>query len=232
MNLAESIARSLHEVGVRAATHVPGHGASQTFAAFRDFPPPAPLQWGGKKNLEISFHEEAAYAVAHGVALCGVRSACIIKSHGLTKAMNAVMDSLSCGVTAGMVNLIFEDKGGSHSDNIIEILPLIKGAEMPHKISRAKDAYDDVIEAIRESERLQLPFTLVIDADEMGGDVPLGIKDGALQAAPMYRRDIMRHVVCPIFAPYQREVLLRKLHSEEFEAVPRPPLPSVPESLP
>src|SRR6476660_1398019 len=101
MTLAESIAQTLTNLGVRVATHVPGHGATQTFEAFRTSLPPTRSPREGE--LAISFHEEAAYAVAHGTALAGARSACIIKSHGLTKAMNAVMDSLSCGVTAGMV---------------------------------------------------------------------------------------------------------------------------------
>jgi TPP-dependent indolepyruvate ferredoxin oxidoreductase alpha subunit len=42
----------------------------------------------------------------------------------------------------------------------------------------------------------------------------------------------MRHLVCPIFAEYQREVLLAKLRGDNFDAVLRPVMPRVPESLP
>jgi TPP-dependent indolepyruvate ferredoxin oxidoreductase alpha subunit len=232
MTLSEAIARSLRSLDARVATHVPGHGASQTFAAFRDCPPPTPPQRGGENDCVISFHEEAAYAVAHGAALAGVRSACIIKSHGLTKAMNAVMDSLSCGVTAGMVNFVFEDKGGSHSDNIIEILPVIEGAEMPHKVSTVASIVEDIAMAYRESERLQLPYTLVLDSEFIGDDVGAAVGAHHAMQATSYKRDVMRHVVCPIFAGYQRDVLVAKLRGEDFDAVPRPAMPVLPQSLP
>ncbi|SRR5579883_577090 len=224
MRLAQVLSLALRDAGITVATHVPGHGATETFAAWVvGLEAPTYAQ-------AISFHEEAAYAVAHGAALAGQRSACIIKSHGLAKAMNAVMDSLSCGVTAGMVNLIFEDKGGSHSDNIIEILPLIEGAELPYKVSTAANAYSDVFEAVRESERMQLPFTLVFDSASIEDEAPVGQEK--LAAPPTYERDIMRHLVCPLFAPYQREVLIRKLRGEDCERVPRPEMPVLPGSLP
>jgi TPP-dependent indolepyruvate ferredoxin oxidoreductase alpha subunit len=237
--MSHAIARALREVDVHIATHVPGHGATQTFDAFREL---------SGEDMPISFHEEPAYAIAHGAALLGMRSACIIKSHGLTKAMNAVMDSLSCGITAGMVNLIFEDKGGSHSDNIIDILPLIDGAEMPHATATAATIYRDVIDAYKKSEMLQLPYTLVIDSAEIDIEtdvlphpkhplhdlpVPKRLLKNVPHKMSWYRRDVQRHVVCPIFAEYQRKVLKNKLHRPGFiEFVPRPAMPIIPEGLP
>ncbi len=239
--MSRAIALALRDCNVGIATHVPGHGATQTFNAFRGVM---------EQDFPVSFHEEPAYAIAHGAALTGMRSACIIKSHGLTKAMNAVMDSLSCGVTAGMVNIIFEDKGGSHSDNIIEILPIIYGAEMPYAIGTAATIYRDVKDAYKKSEMLSLPYTLVIDSAEIDTEVEsppapesalkgTGIPKSVLDNAPhqrmrqWYQRDIQRHLVCPIFAPYQREVLLSKIRpSEIYEFVKRPPMPRIPDDLP
>ncbi|HWF44679.1 MAG TPA: thiamine pyrophosphate-dependent enzyme [Candidatus Kapabacteria bacterium] len=220
-NLSFAISQALREAGVLLATHVPGHGATETFQSFRK---------ENIRNLPISFHEETAYAIAHGSALTGARSACIIKSHGMTKAMNAALDSLSCGVKAAMVNIVFEDKTGNHSDNIIEIIPFIAGSEMPFKVSSAKTAYADVMEAVRMSEKMELPFTLVFDAAEIEAESPIG--NALLDEPPRYYRDPMQHLVCPIFASYQREVLVRKIRNEDWRDIPRPHMPILPTSLP
>lgn len=220
-SLASTIATALVDSGVTLATHVPGHGATQTFAAFCD---------AASIDLPISFHEEPAYAIAHGAALAGRRSACIIKSHGLTKALNAALDSLSAGVTAAMVNVIFEDRTGAHSDNVFEIEPIIKSSEMPYVRSSARSAFEDIIAAISESERMRLPFTLLFDSAEIDSESATG--HAASGAPPEYQRDIFQHLVCPIFAPYQREVLVQKLKQSDWRAVPRPMLPMLPDSLP
>jgi TPP-dependent indolepyruvate ferredoxin oxidoreductase alpha subunit len=220
-DLSHTISHALREAGVHLATHVPGHGATETFQSFQE---------GHTHALPTSFHEETAYAIAHGSALTGGRSACIIKSHGMTKAMNAAMDSLSCGVTAAMVNIVFEDKTGKHSDNIIEIIPFMAGSEMPFKVSSARTAYADVMEAIRMSEKMELPYTLIFDAAEIEAESPIG--NAVLNEPPGYFRDPMQHLVCPIFASYQREVLVRKIRNEDWRDIPRPQMPILPTSLP
>jgi TPP-dependent indolepyruvate ferredoxin oxidoreductase alpha subunit len=223
-SLASSIAQALVRAGVTLATHVPGHGATQTFAAFCE---------ATGAELPISFHEEPAYAIAHGAALTGRRSACIIKSHGLTKALNAALDSLSAGVTAAMINIVFEDRSGAHSDNVFEIEPILAGSEMPYVRSTARSAYEDALNAIERSEELRLPFTLLFDSAEIDEDAPQDSKSPPpSQEPPAYSRDIFQHLVCPIFAPYQREVLVQKLKEADWRGVPRPALPMLPDSLP
>lgn len=221
MTLADSIARALYDSGITLATHVPGHGATQTFNAFRH---------ATGEALPISFHEEPAYAIAHGAALTGRRSSCIIKSHGLTKAMNAVLDSLSAGITAAMVNVVFEDKSGAHSDNVFEIEPIVRASEMPYARSNVQSAYADVVHAVHESERLQLPFTLLFDSAEIDQEARSGHPHKT--DVPAYTRNVFQHLVCPIFAPYQREVLVQKLKGGDWRGVPTPPMPMLPTSLP
>jgi TPP-dependent indolepyruvate ferredoxin oxidoreductase alpha subunit len=221
MTLATTIARALIDTGVGIATHVPGHGATQTFRAYCELT---------DRELPISFHEEPAYAVAHGAALVGMRSACIIKSHGLTKALNAALDSLSCGVTAAMVNVIFEDKTGAHSDNVFEIEPIVKASEMPYVRSSSASAYEDIVAAVQESERLQLPYTVLFDSAEIDSEANAGT--AVIEGPPEYHRNIFQHLVCPIFAPYQREVLVEKLRAADWRGVPKPAMPLLPESLP
>lgn len=223
MTLATTIARALRASGVTLATHVPGHGATHTFEAFRAL---------CESEQPVSFHEEPAYQIAHGAALAGRRAACIMKSHGLTKSLNAVTDSLSCGVTAGMITIIFEDKTGAHSDNIIEIVPLIEGAEMPYRRGQPSSAYSDIRDLVELSERHELPFAIVFDSADIELDVPEAPAVHSLTPSPGYERDPLKHVVCPVLAPYQREVLVEKLRREDWRAVARPELPVIPSSLP
>ncbi len=225
MNLPHAIARALIDAGVQIATHVPGHGATETFEAFRD----AIGTDRGRSPLPVSFHEEPAYAIAHGAALAGARAACIIKSHGFTKAMNAITDSLSCGTTAGMIAIVFEDKTGAHSDNIIEIIPMIESSEMPYRVGRPENVYRDIIELLALSEKHELPVALVLDAADI--DTEVETTGPTLPPPPKYERDPLKHVVCPILAPYQREVLVEKLRREDWRSVARPDLPIIPASL-
>src|ERR1041385_6157058 len=221
MTVAQAIATALHDCGVRTATHVPGHGATQTFEAFREI---------SGEHLPVSFHEEAAYAIAHGAALTGTRATCIIKSHGCTKALNAITDSLSCGTTAAFVTIVFEDKSGAHSDNIIEVIPMIESSEMPHVIGKPKSIYWDVVDAVTLSEHLSLPVALIVDAAYIDDESTNG--SVRILPAPKYQRDALAHVVCPLLAPYQREVLLQKLRRDDWRGVARPEMPIIPASLP
>src|SRR5205085_1313868 len=103
--------------------------------------------------------------------------------------------------------------------NIIEILPIITGAEMPHAVGRLATIYEDVRNALKKSEMLQLPYTLVIDSAWIGEEtevkneeqfadlpIPKRHKKNVRLHSMAYHRDVQRHVVCPIFAEYQREV--------------------------
>ncbi len=97
-NVSAILARALLDAGAAVVTHVPGHGATEVFAAF--------CELDGKQHA-ISFHEEVAYPIAHGASLLGQRAATVIKAHGLVKAANSVLDSLSAGTTAGFLVVVF-----------------------------------------------------------------------------------------------------------------------------
>jgi TPP-dependent indolepyruvate ferredoxin oxidoreductase alpha subunit len=141
-----------------------------------------------------------------------------------------VLDSLSAGVTAGLLIIVFEDPSGSHSDNIIEIQPVVKGAGIPYRLSSAATAYNDVRDLIDESERLQLPCAIIFNADEIHESVSFETRKAS--PSPTYARDIKQRLVVPIFAEYQREVLLAKTADEHWSATPRPAIPSIPFGLP
>src|SRR5688500_5640104 len=197
MTIAEVIARSLIDLNVEVVTHVPGHGWTQTFDAFRTLSP---------GTHPISFHEEVAYTIAHGAALMGSRSCCLIKTHGFIKAMNSIVDSLSCGTTASFVTLLFDDKSGKHSDNIFEIDPILYGCKIPYRRTTASTLLNDLTDAFQDSEFDRLPYCLVIDADEISNEIeysPAHIEP----LAEGYSRNIAQHLVTPIFAEHQHALL-------------------------
>jgi TPP-dependent indolepyruvate ferredoxin oxidoreductase alpha subunit len=220
MTVAEAIARSLVDLNVEVATHVPGHGGTQTFDAFRSLSP---------GSHPISFHEEVAYTIAHGAALLGTRSCCLIKTHGFIKAMNSVVDSLSCGTTAGFVTILFDDKTGKHSDNILDIVPILAGTRILHKRTTGRRIAQDLADITRASESLELPCCLVIDADEIEMEVELGTTD-IPGLPPSYSRDIAQHLVTPIFAEHQHKLLQWKLNDDPHPGAPE--IKSLSESLP
>ncbi len=181
MTRAEALSAALAQFPV--VTHVPGFGATQVFA---------PLE------RPISFHEEVAWTVAHGAALAGVRAAALFKAHGFLKAANSLCTSLTCGTTAALVGLVFEDPTARHSDNVLEGAPVLRalGFELCERLD----------EAVRWSEAAGLPVMLAVDTLEDRADAivlpPCGVE---------YRRDPSQHLVCPMLAqPQHRNLQMRR----------------------
>lgn len=224
-SLAVALAETLQSLGVSVVTYVPGFGASQTFEAYRSL---SDLQ----TTSTISFHEEAAFGIAHGAALTGGRAACLVKAHGFTKAMNAITDALSAGCTAGFVTVIFEDKDGSHSDNILDIIPVIRATGIPHFVSARETVLEDLCNAYKLSEELSIPTVVVVDAEWMGNNVSSSQPRLQLLKPPPYVRNIKQHLVCPFFAKYQYEVFQQKIHGKDWRAIPEPADVLLPDSLP
>lgn len=219
---ANAIAHALVDLGVEIVTHVPGYGGTETFQAYNEL---------SMKLNKYSFHEEVAFTIAHGASICGKRSASMMKSHGLLKAANSLMDSLYSEVTAGFVTLIFEDKSGRHSDNILEIIPVIQGLPMKFIQSSTADIYNDVIKAFHESESGRRPVALLIDALEVKNEVTIE-KRNNLSKKFTYRRDVYQHIIHPMLSDYQYKVFLAKKLGGDITSIQRPDLPIVPVDFP
>ena len=222
MILAEAIAETLYHSHVRLATAVPGHGATQTYAAWQrqhDSTPP------------FSFHEEVAVGMAHGAALLGHRSTVFLKAHGFLKAANAIADSLAAGTTAGLLFIVFHDPTGAHSDSVLEIEGAARELDLPvHRPDRER-RLRALRDALRHSETQGLPHLVILDADDVGEEVPAPTEGMSAPEAP-YERDVARHVCCPLFAQYQHRVFQARLDGRDPDSVPRPDLPTVPDGLP
>ncbi|MBT9587483.1 hypothetical protein IV102_29345 [bacterium] len=216
MNVAEALAATAHSAGVSLVTHVPGFGASQTFAAW----PGSPLP---------SYHEEVALGMALGSGITGHPSVCLIKMHGLLKAANALVCGLSAGVTAACVITIFDDPSGGHSDNQLPTRSLLDAFEI------GVDAVDDpgqgprvLVECLQRSQQQGLPRILLIGSELVEQPYVGALPTEKLEVVS-WSSDPVGQLVCPLFGEYQRTRLLSRLG--QTCAVNPPGLPAL-ESLP
>ncbi|MHB8772370.1 MAG: thiamine pyrophosphate-dependent enzyme [Syntrophales bacterium] len=218
----EAVAWALADAGTKVVTHVPATGAVTLFDAHARLTGATPC---------YAFNEEVAYTMACAAALAGVRSAVIIKSHGLAKAANSVIDSITLGTTAGFVAVVVDDPTGRHSDTVFDSESFLKGTGIPFKKATRETIYGDLLECFLWSEELGIPVALFVDTDTIFRDT-LCRRQRLRPPAAQYRRDPLRHVLCPPLARYQQKVLAAKLGRTDWRAVAAPALPAVPGGLP
>lgn len=219
----EAIALAMQAAGSDVATCVPGLGATDIFCDY------CKLRY---QRPNFSFHEEVSYTIAHGAALAGKRAFTSMKAHGFFKAANSISDSLYSGTLAGFVSLVIDDRNGIQSDSIVDALDFVKGMGIPYRVANVEEVFDEVLDGFMLSEKLQLPFALIIDACDL--EQPSRISgERSLDPHPKrYQRDITQHVLCPPFCKYQREVLRCKLAGGNWKNIPKPSLRPLFETLP
>jgi TPP-dependent indolepyruvate ferredoxin oxidoreductase alpha subunit len=222
MTTAEAIADTLRRSQVRLVTAVPGHGATQTYAAW---------QRANDASPSFSYHEEVAVGMAHGASLLGHRAVVLLKAHGFLKAGNAIADSLAAGTTAGLLFVVFHDPTGAHSDSVLEIEGAARELGLSVRRSEAADGVQAVPQALRAAEGQGLPQVVIVDADAVSETVSAP-PDPLDPPAVEYERDAARHVCCPLFAQYQHAVFRARREGTNPDAVACPDLPTVPDGLP
>lgn len=205
------------------ATCVPGLGATEIFCDYCALQSQRPV---------FSFHEEVAYTIAHGAALAGKRAFTSMKAHGFFKAANSVCDSLYSGTLAGFVSLVVDDRNGIQSDSIADTLSFVEGMGIPHKMANVKEVFDDILDGFMLSERLKLPFALIIDASDLDQSSCIPTKRCIDPPPRHYQRDITQHVLCPPFCKYQRDVLQCKLAGGTWKCIDKPAIRPLSETLP
>ena len=218
----EAIAQALSDIGADVVTHVPGYGASEAFQSYNII--------NMKKSPEY-FNEEVAYAVAYGASIAGKRSATLIKSHGFMKAANAASDSLYANLNAGFVTIIFEDKDGSHSDNVLEIKPVLKALSFPYKSCTEKDVYEHVVKAFQVSENKKMPVVLLVDSADINKETEFEQQTN-LKKSFEFKRDVLSHFVSPLFAKYQYKIFTAKKLNGDLTIIQKPELPKIPNDIP
>ncbi len=217
----QAIVHALNDLGVEIVTFVPGYGASDTFQFYNEL---------SMKNLKISFHEEVAYTISHGASIAGKRSATLIKSQGLLKAGNSVTDSLYTELTAGFVIIIFDDKSGKHSDNILEIMPILEGMSLPFIVGKNENIYNDVINSFLESEKRKMPVAIIVDTSQVYQMTNFNPQKNIKRNFD-YKRNIYSHVVSPLLSDFQYKLFVAKKLEGNIDTIIRPELPVIPDNL-
>lgn len=220
--LFEAIAHGLSDIGAEVVTHVPGYGASEAYQSYNII--------NMKKSPEY-FNEEVAYAVAYGASIAGKRAAALFKSHGFMKAANAASDSLYANLNAGFITIIFEDKDGSHSDNVLEIKPVLKSLNFPYKSCSGNDIYENIIKAYQVSESKRMPVVLLVDSEEINNEINFEQTTNGKKIFE-FKRDILSHFVSPLFAKYQYKVFTAKKLNGDVSSIQKPVIPKIPDDIP
>jgi TPP-dependent indolepyruvate ferredoxin oxidoreductase alpha subunit len=132
------------------------------------------------------------------------------------------------------VSIISEDRGGTHSDSIISTEPFLRGIGMPYLVTTPDLVYQDLFRAFELSEKMSLPYGLLIDVDSVRSQVD---KDPVPEfisqlSEKKYTRNVQQHVLAPLFNPFQRTVYEYKMSGLDWKSIPVPPLPMIPESTP
>jgi TPP-dependent indolepyruvate ferredoxin oxidoreductase alpha subunit len=222
LEIKDIIAQALIDLGVKIVTYVPGYGASEVYDSYNLLTQKMPI---------LSFHEEAAFSVAHGGSIVGVRTATLMKSQGFMKAANAVTDSQYAQNLAGFVTFIFDDTIGSSSDNILEICPILKGMYFPFKITTAETMYDDIIKSYLFSEQNKRPVAVIVDCKLINRKVEYKQKPN-LKKQFKYERNILNTVISPLFADYQYKIFKAKNSNGDLNKIVIPTIPNIPQTIP
>jgi TPP-dependent indolepyruvate ferredoxin oxidoreductase alpha subunit len=221
--ISETIAGALFYARVRVLTYVPGSGANEVFTDFNRI---------SKIQHPVSFHEEAAYSIAHGAALAGTRSASLMKSHGFLKAGNSISDSLYSGTTAGFITVVVNDESGKHSDSIMDVEAFLHGIGIPYEKADLEHLYTQILRLFEQSEKRSLPYALVVESHHMAQRSAAQDWRKPDGPSPVYRRDIFQHVLNPFLSEYQYTVLQYKNEGRDWSLIPRPTVPRLPDDLP
>ena len=210
LDLIEVICKSLKSNSFETVFNVPGYGGSEVIKN---------LAQEKKIKTFINLNEEAAFSISYGVSSNGKRSALLIKSQGFAKAMNAITSSLSTETVSANLVFVFDDTEGKSSDNILPTKKIVESSEIPFVIL-GTDPSRDIASAIQRSEKLKLPFAIIVDCKKLKNYF-----SEKIQKIPLKKTKIpcfSERLACPILTKYQRQKLKLKLAgSNKKEIAPR-----------
>jgi TPP-dependent indolepyruvate ferredoxin oxidoreductase alpha subunit len=208
LSLVEVIAEALCANKFEAVFNVPGFGGSDVVES---------LIKKEKLKTFINLNEEAAFSISYGVSSNGKRAALLIKSQGFVKALNAITSSLSTETASANLVFIFDDTEGKSSDNIIPTKKIVKSTEMPYVIL-GKDPAKDISNAIVLSEKLKIPFAIIVDCKDLNNSYASKINVAKMKPAKI--SGFTERVACPILTKYQREKLKNKINGKSLKVTP------------
>lgn len=109
---------------------------------------------------------------------------------------------------------------------------MLRGIGVPFWETSINSVNEDFRWAVEYSERAELPTALMIPTDLTS--IPKGLVEIKLSIDPVspYQRDITQHILCPVFASYQSQVLIAKQQGMNWHTIPKPKVPTIPSELP
>ena len=220
----DAAGQALVDAGAQVVLCVPATGSVAIYENWRA---------RAKCAQEYQLHEEVAVGMAMGASCRGRRSAVLLKSHGLAKAANALVDAWTMGAEGGLVLLVACDREGRASDTIFNIDALVAGLSLPMRRLGPGEVYRGVREAFAQSEAQGLPVVVLVEDDELNAPAgPLPPAPPSVVPGPVPARDADRRVLCPLNVRYPHEVVQAKLAGTDWRTLPRPVWPVIPEGMP
>ncbi len=148
----EALAQGAYEAGLKVAAAYPGTPSSEILEYLAGF---------NEIDSQWSVNEKAAFEVAFGAAIGGMRSLYVSKHVGVNVTMDGLMTSAYIGVNAGFVIVTSDDPGLHSSQNEQDNRLIARMANIPLlEPSSPAEAKVFIKKAFELSERLDVPVML------------------------------------------------------------------------
>jgi len=99
---------------------------------------------------------------------------------------------------------------------------------MPNFWSSPEKIYDDIHRAYELSEQDRLPWAIILDADDVNHNTPYIPRYSSSEST--YERDVVQHILSPLFNPYQHQVYKAKTAGKRWQDIPKPMTPTIPDA--
>jgi len=199
----EALARGAWQAGLKVACAYPGTPSTEILETLALFPE-VDVQW--------SVNEKAAYEVAYGAAVGGVRALAACKHVGLNVAMDPLMTSAYIGVNAGFVIVVCDDPQMHSSQNEQDTRWVGIYAKLPIlEPSSPSEALAFVQEAFEISERFDTPviIRMTTRVSHSKEDVVLGKR--LQRPVKALQKDMRKYVMVPGNARVRHEILEKRI---------------------
>ncbi len=215
----EAIARGALEAGVRIVAGYPGTPSTEiveTIAKIsRDY---------SDIYVEWSINEKVGFETAFGGAMCGLRSAAVMKHVGLNVAADAFVTACYAGARGAFVLIEADDPNCYSSQNEQDNRPFAKHAFCPvFEPSNVHEAKEMTKYAFDFSERLETVVMLrsTTRLSHSRGDVTLG-EIRPIKQIGEFDHDSQRWTFLPVNARVNRKIMLERFKKieEEVNSVP------------
>lgn len=201
----EAIALGAYHAGVMVASAYPGTPSTEILESLSQF---------GDVYAEWSTNEKVAMEVGMGACYTGVRTMVSMKHVGLNVASDPFMAASITGVKGGLVVVSADDPGIHSSQDEQDNRLYAKLAKIPMlEPSDSQEAYDLIALAFDISEQFDTPvlFRTTTRISHSKSVVNISNSRATTQHQAMFKHDIPKHVMLPIYARIRRPLVEERL---------------------